>query len=278
MITITDCLYANAEKTVAGVAEKLGRTIVTDADILDKTLQTTPMNRTTLQKVIESRKIEFDDFSHEKEKCTAWLKKTISTFASREACIFHGILGHLIPREISHAMRVLIISDKKRRIKNGMANPGLTEKDVIKRMETADTHSSLWTNDLFDKTAWDESLYDIVISTDKLDTAQSVFLITEDAARRSAQKGTLIENETSDFMLMADVGVALSEIGLGLLVTAQKGSVVITIDKKVMMLSKLKQKIINTVREIPGVKSVTTKIGQNYYQGDIIHNYKLTPP
>lgn len=278
MITITDCLYANTEKIIAGVAEELGSTIVTDADILGKTLRTTNLNRATLQKVIESKKIEFNDFSHEKEKCTALLKKTISDFASQDSCIFHGILGHLIPREISHVLRVLIISDKKKRIKTGMDNQGLTEKDVIKNMEIADTHSSLWTNDLFAKTAWDESLYDRVIAMDKLDTAQSISLISADAARRLAKKAMLIKNETSNFMLIADVAVALSEIGLGVLVTAQNGSVVVTIDKKVMMLSKLKQKIINTVREIPGVKSVTTKIGHNYYKGNIIHNYELTPP
>nr|MBL0716630.1 response regulator [Desulfobacterales bacterium] len=75
-----------------------------------------------------------------------------------------------------------------------------------------------------------------------------------------------------------DVEVAMSELGKGLQVDAADGKVVVTIDKKVLMLTKFEQKIINIVQKIPGVQSVETKIGKNFYEGNLIHNYDFDPP
>ena len=71
-----------------------------------------------------------------------------------------------------------------------------------------------------------------------------------------------------DFNLSADVEMALSDIGKGLVVKANKGLVVVTIDKKIKMLTKFQQKIIQTVEAIPGVDLVETRIGRNYYKNE----------
>ncbi len=81
-----------------------------------------------------------------------------------------------------------------------------------------------------------------------------------------------------DFKLISEIDLVLSEIGQGLLIGIEGGNVIVTIDKKVMMLARLQQKIVTVVQKIPGVKSVETKIGKNYYKGNIIRNYEFETP
>jgi len=277
VLTITSGLYSNVDEIVNNLSEKLNSKLITDSEIIENTNQTYDIKLARLQKIVESKQIPFNDFTHEREKGTALLKKTIANFLAQGPCIFNGNLGQLIPKNISHVMRVLIIANKKQRVENGMKNFGLSEKEVIKNIETSDKSLFLLTNSLFGKKAWDESLYDIVIPTDKLNSDESAALILKYLKKLSFNE-ELVENEILNFKLAVDVEVALTEIGKGLLVHAADGKVVVTIDKKVLMLAKFQQKIINTVQKIPGVQSVQTKIGKNFYEGNLIHNYNFDPP
>ncbi len=278
ILIITSGLYSNAGETAKKLSEKLNTKIITDADILEKTHQNNDITLSTLQKVVENKPIAFNDFTHEKEKCLALIQKTISDYASSGNYIFHGILGHLIPVEISHVMRVLIITDKKTRIQNGVASHGLSEKEALKNIDQSDKVAALWTNSLFSKKAWDQSLYDIVIPSDKLDSEESVNLVLKHIEKLLSNKEDLIKKEILDFKLISEIDVVLSEIGQGLLARIDKGNIIVTIDKKVMMLTRLQQKIVTAINKIPGVKSVETKIGKNYYKGTIIRNFEFETP
>lgn len=277
-IAITSGLYSNEEEIIKKLSDKYNMNILTDNDIIQTTHQTSNIKLSTLQKVIESKPLAFNDFTHEKEKCIALLKQTIAGVIQKGDCIFHGFLTHLIPEKISHIMRVLIITDKKNRIKNGIEKNGLNEKDAIKNIEEADKYAALWTNSIYQRKAWDESLFDIVIPSDKLSTEEAVSLISKNMEKLLSNKEELIKKEIADFKLIADIDVALSEIGTGLFTESEDGNIIVTIDKKVMMLTSFQQKIIKTIETIPGVKSIETKIGHNYYKGTIVRNYEFETP
>ncbi len=278
ILTITNGLHANSEEIVQLLGEKFDCRVINDAEVLKITHDTHNISLTTLHKVLESRQIAFNDFTHEREKCISSLKKTLSDLVSEGNCILHGLIGHLIPKTTTHVMRVLIIAEKAQRIKNGMAKKGVSENQATKEIEHLDKHAILWATALFNKKAWDESLFDIVIPSGKLDANQAVDLVSKYLKKLPFTQEELIQQEVFDFKLIADVELALSHIGQGFIVESHKGAVVVTIDKKVMLLTKFQQKIIQTAEAVPGVTSVETKIGQNYYKGNIIHNYEFETP
>ncbi len=265
VIAITNGLYTGSEKIVQALGEEFDCTVVRDIDLIEKTRQTHKIKLATLRKVMESKQIAFNNFTHEREKCISALKKVISDLVGDGNCIFHGFLSHLIPREITHVMRVLIVEEKKTRIEQGMASDNVSKKEAAKRLNLSDKHASSWTMSLLEKNPWDETLYDKVVPLSKSNPKTAVHLVSEYFKTLAGYEKNLIKQEVLDFRLSADVDLALSDFGRGLLVKSSNGHVVVTIDKKVKMLTKFQQKIIQAVEVLPGVITIKTRIGKNYY-------------
>ncbi len=278
VLTITNGLFANSKRFVKRFELAFECSVVTDQDIIEATHKSENIKRTTLQKVFESKQIAFNDFTHEKEKAIIALKKNISGFVSKGSCIFYGLTGQLIPKEVSHVMKVLIIAEKEFRIKNAIKKEKISEKDATKQIYVSDKYAFLWTSALFNKKAWDRTLYDIVIPSDKMEVDEAVALVARSLEKSPYSNKEIIEREAADYLLSAKIDFVLAEIGQELYAKASDGKIVVTIDKKALMLSKLQQKIIQTVNAVEGVRSLETKIGKNYYKSHIIHDFKFETP
>ncbi len=277
IVSITSGKYSNAEDIVKTLSRELGYKVIGDDDILEEVKRVHGIKPTVQLKVIDNKPIAFNDFIHTREKCIACLKKTIAEYVSSGKCIFHGLLGHLIPVQTSHVLKVLIIANKKTRTKIGIRNYGLSEKEVVKNIREADKRAFLWTNGLFGKKTWHKSLYDIVIPSDKFDVNRATKLILEHLKIIEEISEETIKQEARDFALNAKIETALSSLGEGLIISTKRGDVLITINKKVLMLSKYKQKITAIVNSIEGVKSVKIKTGEKYHF-NIIYKYEFETP
>ena len=278
IISITGALFTHSDQTVAELSSTLGYKVLTDENLMKETAQTQGFSLENIQKVVDSRQIPFNDFTHEKEKIIAGLKKTMSDYILQGDVIFQGIFGHLIPRWATHVLRVLIVTDKEARILNGVSLLNQSEKEVTQAVALADKQAILWVNGLTGKKAWDDSLYDIVAPSDKLSVSDTVNLISEHHATLASMSEEFVKKEARDFVLAAEVEVVLATTGGGLMVYVNNGEVIVTIDKNVLLLSKFKQKIISLAKKVNGVTSVETKIGKNYYKSDSTYNFEFETP
>ncbi|NOX32954.1 MAG: response regulator [Deltaproteobacteria bacterium] len=278
VLTLSNGLHSNAKKIVAQLEVNSGYAIITDKMIIEKTASRHHLKLSTIRKVILTKQIAFNDFTHEKEKCMACLKQVVAQYSQTDNCLFHGILGHLIPRQITHVIRILVITDKETRVKNCMALNNSSRKEALKEINRFDKLAILWTRQTIGKKAFDESIYDIVIPTDKLNTRESVALIEEHAKNLNSIPDTLVQKENTDFELAARVEVALAEVGNKLYIRSDSGNITVTIDKSVMMLAKFQQKITAIARKINGVKSVETNLGKNYYSNTIVRQLDVDTP
>jgi len=278
IISITGALFTHSDQTVQELSSALGYKVLTDENIMEEMAQNQGISLENIQKVLDSKQIPFNDFTHEKEKIIAGLKKTISGHIMQGDIIFHGVFGHLIPRWATHVLRVLIVTDKEARILNGISLLNQSEKEVTQAVNLADKQAILWVNGITGKKAWDDSLYDIVAPSDKLTVSDTVALISEHHATLASMSDDLVKKEASNFVLAAEVEVALATTGGGLIVYANNGEVVVTIDKNVLLLSKFQQKIISLTQKVDGVTSVETKIGKNYYKSGSTYNYEFETP
>jgi two-component system, OmpR family, response regulator CpxR len=279
IISITNGVYSNSKEIIDILADRLGCKKITDHEIIETTSNTQGIKLKSLLKTIDSKNIAFNDFTHEKEKCIAGLKKTLSEYVLYGNFIFHGILGHLIPNEFSHALKVLIITDTKHRIANGVKEEKLSEAEISEKIKTADRQAILWTNALFKKKAWDALLYDVVIPTDKLSIVDAVDLIIKQTEVLSKLPDEVVMQEDENFALSALIESELAELGAGFCTKVDAGNVIVTIEKNVMMLSNLKRKIIDLISTIKGVKTVEVSLGRKFYDATTItRNYEFETP
>ncbi|PIE69943.1 MAG: response regulator [Deltaproteobacteria bacterium] len=278
LLTITSALYADGEVVVEKLAEKMNCRVFTDEDLITMTESASGIKYATLKKVAETQHLAFNEFTHEKEKCIASLRKTVSDVIAEGDAILHGVLGHLIPDWTTHVLRVLIISDAHWREENAVSRYGISRTDAHSRIKAADAAAALWINDLHHKKMWDPTLYDIVIPSDKSDADTSVQLIIENAGKLPAASSDIVSGERRDFSLAAAVGVALCGVGQALEIQSNDGHVTLTLNKNVMMLNRFKQKLSTLAMGVDGVRSVEIRLGKDFYKTNVLHSYDFDAP
>jgi len=278
IITLTSGIYSNAERIADELSSQIGFQILSDNDIFNETERLYGIKTSLLNKVVESKHLILNDLTHTREKCIALLKKVVCEHVTQGGYILHGLLGHLVPAQTTHVMKVLIIANKDNRNRTGIDGHGLSEKKVEKNISQADKTVILWTHSLLGKKAWDKSLYDIVVPTDKLPVENACTLIKTHFEKLSQIPQAVIESENRDFALTAEIELVLSKIGESLSVSVESGNATVSIEKKVLMLSKLQHKITNLLQEIDGVNSIECIVGKKYHTANIIHNFDFETP
>jgi two-component system response regulator CpxR len=104
-----------------------------------------------------------------------------------------------------------------------------------------------------------------------------------DLISKVMKKDALVFTDTTqkaiaDFELAANIEAALTRAGHNVDVNAFEGKITLTINKNVLMLSKLEEELKNIASKIPGVKDVETKIGSEFHQSDIYRKYDFEMP
>jgi CheY-like chemotaxis protein len=79
-------------------------------------------------------------------------------------------------------------------------------------------------------------------------------------------------------LLQARVEVALACEGHDVDVSSRDGAVMLTINKHVLMLSRLEQELKTFVSGLPDVKSVKTRVGSDFHQADIYRKFDFQTP
>lgn len=279
IISVFSGIFSDAGSIIKKLSDDHSFKVIPDSDIITKAADQFHAKVDVMNKAVYGKPFIFNNFTHEKERNLAYIKTVLAKNLSETNCIYDGFLGHLIPSEISHVLKILVISDIQTRTQNGIKSHGQSEKDVIKKIHAKDESAFLWTQHLFKKEPWDPSLYDIVIPTDKVSIEEAVTLILDSLNKIALTPHKNSLTNQKNFTLAATVEVALARKGHNVHVTADGEKIIITIEKKVLMLSKLEDDLKKIAKSVEGVKEVETKVGKNFYKADIYRQYdfELSP-
>jgi CheY-like chemotaxis protein len=156
---------------------------------------------------------------------------------------------------------------------------GMSEKEAVKLIHREDEDRAGWVYSVLKKNdPWDTSLYDIVIPTDKMREEDAVSLIGENLNKDVLKPTLRSKKAVEDFLLASRVEVALAKEGHNVVVKANNGAVTLTVNKHVLMLSRLEEELKAIAAKVPGVNQVTTKVGADFYQTDIYRKYDFKAP
>jgi len=279
VISMFSSIFCNEEPVVRGLSLKTGFELVRDSDIVSGASKNSGIPVNKMERAFSSKTSVFNKFTHERECSIAHLKLALAVTISKEDRIIEGFVSHLIPKEVSHVLRICLIADMPSRISRATKEQGLPENDAIRLIHKQDEERALWVHTLLNMNdPWDVALYDILIPTDKMGTDEIIRLIEEKMENEAVQVTQHTKQAVEDFLLSAHVEVRLAKEGHNVGVKAREGNVTLKINKHVLMLSRLEEELKNIAVQVPGVKTLTTKVGPGFHQADIYRKFDFEVP
>ena len=279
IITAFNGIFSNQEPLIKTLLDRTGYKLMVDTNIVSKASKHSGIGESKISRAFFGKASVFNQFTHEKERSIAYLRLAMAELLAEDNFLFHGFSGQLIPREISHVLHLCLIADMKSRVAWAKKEQGISDSDALKAIHKSDEDRSVWIDTLFQrKDPWDPSLYDIMIPTDKLSPEEVVQLVEKNLNRDIVRPSPESEQAVRDFLLAAQAGVALAREGHSVGATAQKGVVTLTINKHVLMLSRLEDELRSVVSQVPGVSGVETRVGQGFHQADIYRKFNFEAP
>jgi two-component system response regulator CpxR len=279
VITVFSGTYCREEAVVQGLASKTGFEPVSDTEIVQKAGESSDLGESKIARAFSSKKSVFQKFTHEKERSIAYMKFALAQRLSKDGIVVHGLVTHMIPKTITHVLRVCLIADIRSRVSLAVKEQGMSEKEAAKLIHRHDEERAAWVQYLSGSSdPWSPALYDLVVPMDKTGADETVSLISKHASTSVLKPNAASRKAMEDFLLSARVEVSLAEEGHNVGVSVENGCVTLTINKHVLMLSRLEEELKSIAGKVPGVREVETKVGKDFYQTDVYRKFNFELP
>ena len=278
-ISVFSGIFCGEAAVIKDVITSTGMAPVTDDDIVARAAKCSGVPETKLRRAFSAKASVFNQFTHEKECSIAYLKLAVAERLVQDNLIFSGFSSLLIPKTIGHVLRVCMIADMSSRIRQAVSIGMLSEEEAARRIHQEDDNRIKWVETLFSHTdPWEESLYDMVMPMDKMASYQAGALIEENLLKDVVQPSKKSQQAVQDFLLSSRTEVALSEAGHNVSVTAENGTIELTINKHVLMLNRLEEELKSIAHKITGVNSVKTRIREGIHRSNIYRKHNIETP
>ena len=255
--------HCHADEIAEGVARELSYTVINDR-LFEETSRRFGTSVEDLHGSLSGSGSFFGKLTNAREKHVARLRLVLAELIQEDNIIVRGCAGHLIPRTIAHVLRVCLIANHDYRVQRAVVEDGLSEKDASKSVHENDKQNFACTEFLFEKPAYDKSLYDIVLPMQDRKLGEAVEAICTHARSEPVQTTERSRRAAADFILAAKVGVELAEEGLTADVHAEGGNVILSINKNVVRLGHYRENLKEVAEKVEGVQSASTRLGPRY--------------
>ncbi len=266
VITVFHATYCNEKEVVEKVARELDYKVV-GGEILElaSELFKTPVEK--LLRSLEGPPPLFNQFTREKERHVAYIRAALARSIREDNLVHRGFAGHLIPRGVDHVVRVCLVADREYRKSMAVRTDGVSEKEAKRKIAREDEARARWTQFLFDMGPWDERLYDIKIPMHSTTADEAVRIVCDNAGKDVVRTTDASRRAVEDFILSADVFLALVEEGhFDLDVACREGVATIVVKKNVLRLGRLEGELKRIAGDVPAVKEVIVEVGPKFHE------------
>ena len=280
VIALFSGLYCKEQSVLAALAEKTGLPVVHDADLTALAAKLSGLGLDKIEKAFSSKTSVFNKFTHEKQRAAAWLRLALATrLVEEDRLLLSGFCSLLPPRDIAHVLRVCLIGDAAFRRTVAAEEAALSEREAQRALERSDEDRALWSALVAEsKDPWSPALYDMVVPMDKTPVETAAELIARHLADPAVRVTDASRRTVRDFLLASKVETIITGKGHDVAVSAKDGVVILTINKKVLLLDRLENELRSIAAKVEGVTDVVTKVGKGYYQTDIYRRADFEMP
>ncbi len=279
VITLFSGSYCNEKEIVEKIGSKTGYRQMTDEKIVAEAGRLSGISENKIMRVFSDKVSVFNRFTHERERSLAYLRLAVANMLFEDKLVISGFAGQLIPKDIEHVLRICLIADMTSRISAAQKKRNVSSTEANRIVHRDDVRCAAWMHmihGVFDP--WDPSIYDITLPTDKTSTDEITFTVEETLSKPVFKLADGSKTAVDNFVIAAGVEVALVKKGHTVDVEVNDGVVTLTINKHVLMLSRLEDELKGIAVKVDGVKAVETKVGPGYYQTDVYRRQDFEAP
>jgi two-component system, OmpR family, response regulator CpxR len=249
-------------QVIDGCARELGCSLYDDDWLIRAAAEGFDVPEDTVRGALYTHQPSFNRFTHEKEKSVAALKSILAGLLQEDRLVVSGFCSHLIPRTISHVLRVHLALEGKARIRNAV-NSGMTKDQAAEAITSYDMAAARWADYLYLKSPWSNEQYDLILPMDKKSVDDAVATVVRHARKDLFRPSPLSRRAIEDFRLAAKVEIALAKEGYYVLVEAHQGNIDLSIPHNVIMLSRMGEELRRITMSVQGVVHVTIRPDPN---------------
>lgn len=256
--------FTNEDAIKVKLATLLNLLIVTDEYIINDACDKKLAERIKLEQCLYKKTSVFNAYTLEREHNVIHLKSAMAErLSQKKNHLFSGFTSLLIPHDITHVLKVLIIDSKENRVQQAITE-GFTEKNACNLIHSEDLKAYDWTDFLYRKEAFDPSLYDIVIPLEKQSVDEVADLIKENFHKQVVFETDASIQAIQDFTLTTKVEKALLDEGQRVEVETHNSHVTLKVNKSTFSFSRLTEKLTNIAGSVEGVQGVEVLKGKGY--------------
>ncbi|MBI4859125.1 MAG: cytidylate kinase-like family protein, partial [Candidatus Riflebacteria bacterium] len=159
VVTIFSASYCSGQQIARGVAQKLGYRFV-DEQFLEDVSSTSGVPADRLRRAMYGPPGFFEGFTRDRVKNVARIREAFAQLIAGDNLVYLGFAGQLIPRTVTHALKVCLIANRDHRIQRASQTSGVPPEQAVEVIRKDDEQCLQWTRYLFEVASWDESLYD----------------------------------------------------------------------------------------------------------------------
>ena len=256
--------FTTQDQILEGLAAAMKCYVVTDDHKITNVAAEHSIDEKKIRHSLYEKTSVFNQFTLERERHVNLLKiEVASRLAKSSQCIFAGFHALLIPRKVTHILKVLVANEKSQRIVQAMAE-GLSEKEAKRKIKQNDVSAYSWTDFLFRKEAIDRSLYDMILPVSNQSLEKSIKLIIDNCHKTSVLETEESKQAVADMMLEAMVEKNLLQKGHKVEVTADQGNIMLEVNKSVFNFNGLAGELKKITEGVDGVKNIEVIRGREY--------------
>lgn len=278
IVAVIGSTYCHQEEICSTVSEKLKYDYMNSEKLIEDASKLFQVPPKKLLRAMHQAPSVFNKFTHEKEQNIAYLRAAIGEAVQKDNLVYHGFASLLLPKSLTHILRVCLVASHEYRIAEAGKVAGMTEKDAAKAIKRDDLELTQWSQYLFQLGPYDKSLYDVIIPMHTSSVDDAVGIIEESVAKPALKTTPMAQRAAKDFLLAGQVGIAMTKKGHDVDVSCKGGRATIVINKYTMRLDALEQELIGIAEGVEGVKSAHTHVGPGFHQPNIYFNLDLEMP
>lgn len=279
VITFVSAAFCNDAAVIEEILGQSDYRVLGLEEILFEAVAASGLSEAKLMAAFSAKTSVFNRFTHEKERSVGHLRLALANVLQQDKLIISGPVAFLVPEKITYVLRVGLVAERAFRVGEAVRLSKLSEKTALQQIRHQEEDlAALLKMVGRGEDPWDAGLYDIIIPMDKTSPGEAAGLIVEKAGSNVVAMTDHSRDILEDFRLAARVEVELAQQGHNVAVDAQSGAITLTINKNVLMLSRLEEDLKSIAGKVSGVKSVATRVGEGFHQADIYRRYDFEVP